>query len=57
MRRAFADRAEYMGDADFVKVPVAGLIDKTYAANLRKSIRLDRASSSEEVQRRPTGGL
>ncbi|MBA3356058.1 MAG: gamma-glutamyltransferase, partial [Pyrinomonadaceae bacterium] len=31
MRRAFADRAEYMGDADFVKVPVAGLIDKAYA--------------------------
>ena len=27
--RRFADRAEYMGDADFVKVPVAGLIDKS----------------------------
>jgi gamma-glutamyltranspeptidase/glutathione hydrolase len=27
MRRAFADRAEYMGDTDFVKVPIAGLID------------------------------
>src|SRR5678815_2805812 len=35
MRRAFADRAEYMGDSDFVKVPVPGLIDKTYAATLR----------------------
>lgn len=56
MRRAFADRAEYMGDADFVKVPVAGLIDKAYADNLRKSIRMDRASSSEEVRAgRPTG--
>src|SRR6185436_17055011 len=31
MRRAFADRAEYMGDTDFVKVPIAGLIDKSYA--------------------------
>src|SRR5215212_11299582 len=31
MRRAFADRAEYMGDSDFVKVPVPGLIDKSYA--------------------------
>ena len=50
MRRAFADRAEYMGDADFVKVPVAGLIDKAYAANLRKSINNNRASSSEEVR-------
>jgi gamma-glutamyltranspeptidase/glutathione hydrolase len=56
MRRAFADRAEYMGDADFVKVPVAGLIDKGYAENLRKTIRLDRASSSEEVSAgRPAG--
>ncbi len=50
MRRAFADRAEYMGDTDFVKVPVAGLIDKGYADNLRKTIRLDRASSSEDVR-------
>ncbi|MGH9966579.1 MAG: gamma-glutamyltransferase [Pyrinomonadaceae bacterium] len=56
MRRAFADRAEYMGDADFVKVPVTGLIDKGYADNLRKTIRLDRASSSQEVSAgRPYG--
>jgi gamma-glutamyltranspeptidase/glutathione hydrolase len=27
MRRAYADRAAYMGDADFVKVPVEGLLD------------------------------
>ena len=50
MRRAFADRAEYMGDTDFVKVPVAGLIDKAYADNLRKTIRIDRASSSDEIR-------
>ncbi|HEX7174524.1 MAG TPA: gamma-glutamyltransferase, partial [Pyrinomonadaceae bacterium] len=49
MRRAFADRAEYMGDADFVDVPVAGLVDKTYAERQRASIRLDRASTSAEV--------
>lgn len=56
MRRAFADRAEYMGDTDFVSVPVAGLIDKSYADNLRKTIRVDRASSSEEVRAgRPAG--
>src|SRR5205807_9074789 len=48
MRRAFADRAEYMGDTDFVKVPVAGLIDKKYAAQLRNTISPDRASSSEQ---------
>jgi len=56
MRRAFADRAEYMGDSDFVKVPVAGMIDKAYAARLRSSINTDRASSSAEVRAgRPAG--
>jgi gamma-glutamyltranspeptidase/glutathione hydrolase len=56
MRRAFADRAEYMGDADFVNVPVAGLIDKSYAERLRKSISMERASTSDEVKAgHPTG--
>ena len=50
MRRAFADRAEFMGDADFVKVPVAGLIDKSYAARLRATIDAEHASTSEEVR-------
>src|SRR5438552_10089752 len=50
MRRAFADRSEYMGDADFVKVPIAGLIDKKYAAQLRNSINPERASNSEQVK-------
>ena len=50
MRRAFADRAEYMGDADFVKVPIAGLIDKSYGAKLRTTINTDRASTSAEVR-------
>jgi gamma-glutamyltranspeptidase/glutathione hydrolase len=50
MRRAFADRAEYMGDTDFVKVPIAGLIDKKYAAQLRNTIDPQRASSSEQVK-------
>ncbi|HEV2707603.1 MAG TPA: gamma-glutamyltransferase [Pyrinomonadaceae bacterium] len=56
MRRSFADRAEYMGDADFVNVPVAGLIDKAYAERQRQSIRMDRASTSEQVRAgRPAG--
>lgn len=56
MRRAFADRAEYLGDSDFVKVPLAGLIDKQYAARLRTTINLERASTSAEVRAgRPTG--
>jgi len=50
MRRAFADRAEYMGDTDFAKVPLAGLIDKKYAAQLRHSINPERASTSEQVK-------
>ena len=50
MRRAFADRAEYMGDTDFVKVPIAGLLDKKYAAQLRNTINPERASSSEQVK-------
>lgn len=56
MRRAFADRAAYMGDADFVHVPVAGMIDKNYAARQRSSIKNDRASASAEIGAgRPTG--
>jgi gamma-glutamyltranspeptidase/glutathione hydrolase len=49
MRRAFADRAEFMGDTDFVKVPVSGLLDKSYAAKLRGLINGERASTSVEI--------
>ncbi len=56
MRRAFADRAEYMGDADFVKVPIAGLTNKAYAEQLRSTINPQRASASAEVRAgRPVG--
>jgi gamma-glutamyltranspeptidase/glutathione hydrolase len=56
MRRAFADRAEFMGDTDFVKVPVAGLVDKSYAKKLRGSISTSRASTSVEISAgQPTG--
>lgn len=50
MRRAFADRAVHLGDADFVKVPVAGLIAKPYAAKLAAGIDRARASTSDEVK-------
>ncbi len=43
MKRAFADRAKYMADTDFVKVPIAGLISKKYAEELRKGISLETA--------------
>jgi gamma-glutamyltranspeptidase/glutathione hydrolase len=50
-RRAFYDRAEFMGDPDFAKVPVAQLIDKKYAAAWRDSIDLNHASASKELKR------
>lgn len=46
MRRAYRDRAEYLGDTDFVEVPVAMLTDPMYAAGLRNTMRLDRATPS-----------
>ena len=48
MQIAFADRAEYMGDADFAKVPVEKLIDKKYAEKLRGKIKLDKALKSKD---------
>jgi gamma-glutamyltranspeptidase/glutathione hydrolase len=50
MRRAYADRAEYLGDADFASVPVDGLIDKEYAKRLRATINPDHASTSAEIR-------
>ncbi len=50
-RRAFYDRAEFMGDPDFAKVPVAQLIDKKYAAAWRESIDLNHASVSKDLKR------
>lgn len=48
MRRAFADRARYLGDPDFnPNMPIERLISKEYAAQLRKSISLNRASASD----------
>jgi gamma-glutamyltranspeptidase/glutathione hydrolase len=50
MRRAFADRAEFLGDADFVKVPVTGLIAPKYADKLAATINLNRASASQKIK-------
>jgi gamma-glutamyltranspeptidase/glutathione hydrolase len=50
MRRAFADRAEFLGDPDFVKLPVAALTSKPFADERRRTIDLDRASTSSEVR-------
>jgi len=50
-RRAFYDRADFMGDPDFAKIPVAQLIDKKYAAAWRDSIDLNHASVSKDLKR------
>ncbi len=56
MRRAYADRNEYVGDPDFVKVPIAGLLDRAYLARLRASIDPERATPSDQVRPgRPAG--
>jgi gamma-glutamyltranspeptidase / glutathione hydrolase len=44
MKRAYADRARYLGDPAFVSAPVATLITKDYAARQRAGIDLDRAT-------------
>lgn len=49
MRRAYHDRARYLGDADFVEMPIAQLTNRYYAAGLRESIRLDRATKSASL--------
>ena len=49
MKRAYADREIWLGDPDFVKVPVAGLIAKPYAAQMRKGMSLERATPSHEI--------
>jgi gamma-glutamyltranspeptidase/glutathione hydrolase len=49
MRRAYADRAVYMGDPDFNSVPVKGLTAKDYAATLRGGIDLTKAGNSTAI--------
>ena len=57
MRRAFADRAEFMADPDFATVPVSGLIDKSYAEKRRSNIDPKRASASKDIGHgKPSGG-
>jgi gamma-glutamyltranspeptidase / glutathione hydrolase len=50
MKRAFADRSKFMGDPDFVKVPVDRLTSKIYAGGLRGTISTTRATPSSEIE-------
>ncbi|MCC7413467.1 MAG: gamma-glutamyltransferase [Gammaproteobacteria bacterium] len=49
MRRAYRDRADYLGDPDFVDVPVTHLLDPQYAAKMRASIDPARATPSSSL--------
>ncbi|PQA86681.1 gamma-glutamyltransferase [Hyphococcus luteus] len=49
MRRAYADRAEHLGDPDYVDVPVEGLTSKTYAHDLAAAIDPDSATPSSKI--------
>jgi gamma-glutamyltranspeptidase/glutathione hydrolase len=50
-QRAFFDRAEFLGDPDFSKIPVAQLMDKRYGNAWRETIPLRRATPSAELRR------
>lgn len=50
MQLAFADRAKYMGDPDFVNIPVDKLVDKKYAQEIKKIVPQNSALSSEKLK-------
>ena len=50
MKPAYADRSEYLGDTDFVKVPLKGLTSKAYASELRSKINRFKASDSRKIK-------
>lgn len=53
MRRAFIDRNEWLGDPDFVTMPLDRLLSSSYAAHLRSEILPDRATPTPPFQPRP----
>jgi gamma-glutamyltranspeptidase/glutathione hydrolase len=57
MRRMQRDRAVYLGDPAFVSMPIKTLTDPDYAAGLRQSIRLDRATPSASLASAPEAHL
>ena len=50
MKYAYADRSEYLGDPDFVKIPVKGLTSKAYAKSLVQKISADKAADAKAIK-------
>ena len=50
MKLAYADRAEYLGDPDFVQIPLKGLMSRAYADELAKKIDPDHATPSAKIK-------
>jgi gamma-glutamyltranspeptidase/glutathione hydrolase len=50
MKPAYADRSEFLGDPDFTKVPLKGLVSKRYAEELRGAIDRDSARPAVEIR-------
>ncbi|MGO2135283.1 gamma-glutamyltransferase [Marinobacter sp.] len=50
MKLAYADRSEYLGDTDYVDVPLKGLTSKSYAEELRQGIKPDEARPAGEIR-------
>lgn len=50
MKLAYADRSEYLGDPDFVNIPVKGLVSKKYADELATTIKTDSIRPSAEIK-------
>ncbi|SDJ83050.1 gamma-glutamyltransferase 1 Threonine peptidase. MEROPS family T03 [Ferrimonas sediminum] len=50
MRRAYADRSEYLGDPDFTQVPVTGLTSRSYAKALAAAINPNKATPSSDIK-------
>lgn len=50
MKLAYADRSEYLGDPDFVKIPVTGLISKKYANELAQGISESKVKAASEIK-------
>ena len=49
MKRAYADRSLYLGDEDFVEIPLKGITSKKYAEELRAGIDTDKATESKTI--------